>query len=147
MLDQERHWAPTCRALGLDALLDDPALATVDGRTAAVERLHEAFTAAIAARPLAELKQRLAAEDTIWSTMASPNEVIADPQVDANGYLPRVPGHPTARLASAPMQFDGDGLEVRRRAPGVGQHTDEVFRELGVDDAEIERLRTAGALA
>jgi crotonobetainyl-CoA:carnitine CoA-transferase CaiB-like acyl-CoA transferase len=38
-------------------------------------------------------------------------------------------------------------LEISRRAPDVGEHTDEVFRSLGIDDAEIERLRSAGALA
>ncbi len=101
----------------------------------------------IGALPLDELKARLAAEDTIWSTMSSPNEVIADPQVEANGYMPRVPGHPTARLSSAPMQFDGTGLEIHRRAPEVGEHTDEVFGEIGVDAAEIARLRELGALA
>jgi crotonobetainyl-CoA:carnitine CoA-transferase CaiB-like acyl-CoA transferase len=147
MLDQERHWEPTCRALGLDELLDHPDYATVEIRQANTPALHELFVTRIASLSLDDLKQRLAAADTIWSTMASPNEVLADPQVAANGYLPRVPGHPTARLSSAPMQFDGSGLEIRRRAPGVGEHTNEVFREVGVDPAEIDRLRAAGALA
>ena len=42
------------------------------------------------------------------------------------------------------MQFDGQGLEIRRARPSVGEHTDEVFRELGVDDAEIARLHGDG---
>ena len=45
------------------------------------------------------------------------------------------------------MQFDGRGLEIRRPAPRIGEHTDEVFRELGLPDAEIARLREKGALA
>jgi crotonobetainyl-CoA:carnitine CoA-transferase CaiB-like acyl-CoA transferase len=45
------------------------------------------------------------------------------------------------------VQFDGTGLEIRARAPEIGAHTDEVFLELGVDAAEIARLREAGALA
>ena len=44
------------------------------------------------------------------------------------------------------MQFDGTGLEIHRRAPEVGEHTDEVFGEIGVDAAEIARLRELGAL-
>ena len=146
MLDQDRHWAPTCRALGLDRLIDDPRYATTEARGPHIGELHELFVATIGALALDELKTRLAAEDTIWSTMSSPNEVIADPQVAANGYMPRVPGHPTARLSSAPMQFDGTGLEIHRRAPEVGEHTDEVFGEIGVDPAEIARLRELGAL-
>ena len=72
MLDQARYWEPTCRALGLDALLDDPGLATDETRAARVHELHDMFTARIAALPLADLKARFAAYDTIWSTMASP---------------------------------------------------------------------------
>ena len=61
--------------------------------------------------------------------------------------MARHPDHPTARLSSSPMQFDGHGLEIRRAAPDIGEHTDEVFRELGVDDVELARLHEAGALA
>jgi crotonobetainyl-CoA:carnitine CoA-transferase CaiB-like acyl-CoA transferase len=147
MLDQARYWEPTCRALGLDALLDDPGLATDETRAARVHELHDTFTARIAALPLADLKARFAAYDTIWSTMASPTEVIADPQVEANGYFPRVPDHTTARLTSAPAQIDGAGLDIRRRAPEVGEHTDEVLREVGLDASTISRLREAGAVS
>ena len=145
MLDQERHWEPTCRALGLDQLIG-PDYETVEQRAAVVQTLHAQFTERIASLPLADLKARFAAEDTIWSTMASPNEVIADPQVEANGYMPAVPGHATGRLTSAPMQFDGKGLEIRRRAPEIGEHTDEVLREVGLEDSQIARLRAAGAI-
>jgi crotonobetainyl-CoA:carnitine CoA-transferase CaiB-like acyl-CoA transferase len=72
-------------------------------------------------------------------------EVIDDPQVSANGYLARHPAHPDARLASSPVQFDQRGLEVHRAAPRIGEHTDEVLREAGLDDAEIARLHAVGA--
>jgi crotonobetainyl-CoA:carnitine CoA-transferase CaiB-like acyl-CoA transferase len=147
MLDQERHWEPACRALGLSSLLEAPVYATVESRAEHVRALHDLFVETIASRPLAEWKSRLAAEDTIWSTMASPGEVIGDPQVEANGYMPRVPDHATARLTSAPVQFDGIGLEIRSRAPDVGEHTDEVLAQVGLGPAEVSRLREVGAVA
>jgi crotonobetainyl-CoA:carnitine CoA-transferase CaiB-like acyl-CoA transferase len=146
MLDPERHWAPTCRALGLDDLLARDDLATVAQRADRNDELYPIFTERIGSLPLAELKARLAAEDTIWSTMASPLEVLADPQVEANGYMPRHPAHDRARLTSSPVQFDGHGLEVRRPAPAIGEHTDEVLHEVGYDDAGIAALRDAGAV-
>ena len=147
MLDPDRHWEPTCRALGLDELLDNPEYATAAQRMQHAPELHPIFVERIASLPLAELKERLSAHDTIFSSIASPLEVIDDPQVLANGYMPHHPDHPTARLSSSPMQFDGQGLEITRGAPEIGEHTDEVFREIGVDDAEIARLHEAGALA
>ena len=146
MLDPDRHWEPTCRALGLEELLDDPAYATAAQRMQHAPELHPIFVERIASLTLADLKERLSAHDTIYSSIASPVEVINDPQVLANGYMPHHPGHPKARLSSSPMQFDGHGLEIRRGAPAIGEHTDEVFRELGVDDAELARLHDVGAL-
>jgi crotonobetainyl-CoA:carnitine CoA-transferase CaiB-like acyl-CoA transferase len=147
MLDPERHWAPTCRALGLEALLERAEYATPALRAERAPELHSVLVARIGALTLPDLKARLAAEDTIFSAIASPVEVIDDPQVHANGYLVRYPGHPTARLASSPMQFDGHGLTVRLGAPAIGEHTDEVFREVGLDAHEVARLREKGALA
>jgi formyl-CoA transferase len=135
------------RALGLEELIDKPEYATAAQRQERAPELHPILVERIASLPLAELKERLSAEDTIFSSIASPLEVINDVQVIANGYMPDYPGHPTARLSSSPMQFDGQGLEIKRGAPEVGEHTDEVFREIGVDEAEIARLHEAGALA
>jgi crotonobetainyl-CoA:carnitine CoA-transferase CaiB-like acyl-CoA transferase len=146
MLDPERHWEPTCRALGLEELIDRPEFATVALRAEHAPVLRSLIEARIASLPLAELRSRLAAQDTIWSAIASPVEVIADPQVVANGYLVAVPGQPKARLASSPMQFDHQGLAIRRTAPEIGEHTDEVFREVGMDDDELARLRDKGVL-
>ncbi|MCU1430612.1 MAG: putative Formyl-CoA transferase [Actinomycetia bacterium] len=145
MLDPERHWEPTCRALGLEHLLERDDLATAVQRAKAKDELFPMFTEAIASMTLAELKVRLGAQDTIWSSMASPMEVIDDPQVEANGYMPRYPGHDRARLTSAPVQFDGRGLEIRRGAPKIGEHTDEVLHEAGMTDDEIAALRGDGA--
>jgi len=146
MLDPERHWEPTCRALGLDELIGRAEYATAALRAERAGGLHPLFTERIRSLTLAELRERLSAHDTIYSAIASPEEVVDDPQVVANGYMPKHPEHPRARLSSSPMQFDGHGLEIRRAAPRVGEHTDEVLREVGMDDAEIGRMRAEGAL-
>lgn len=146
MLDDVRHWPPLCRALGLDELIEDPRFVDSDSRRANAEELHALFTEAIASRPRAESVVALAAEDTLFSTMASPLEVIDDPQVVANGYLVQHPTEPKARLAAAPMQFDDEITQVRRAAPGLSEHTEEVLGELGYADTEVSALREAGAI-
>ena len=147
MLDDTRHWAPTCRALGLDDLIEDTRFADTASRAEHREELHRLIAEVLVSRPLAELRDRLAAEDTIFSSLASPLEVIDDPQVTENGYLARHPKHPTARLACAPMQFDDGMVDVKLPAPTIGEHTDEVLGALGYDADALTSLRKAGAIA
>jgi crotonobetainyl-CoA:carnitine CoA-transferase CaiB-like acyl-CoA transferase len=45
------------------------------------------------------------------------------------------------------VQFDGHGLDVRRGAPEIGEHTAEVLREVGFGDDEIAQLHESGAVA
>ena len=147
MLDDHRHFAPTCRALDLGDLLEDPRFVDTEARATNRVALHDRLAEAIAGWPLAELRRRLDGEDTISSALASPLEVIDDPQVLANGYFATHPTRPSVRLACAPMQFDDEMTEVRRPAPEIGEHTDEVLGELGYPADEITALREAGAVA
>jgi formyl-CoA transferase len=55
--------------------------------------------------------------------------------------------HPVAgpfTYVGSPVIVDGERFEVRRPAPGLGQHTDEVLSEIGIQVDEIARLRAAG---
>ncbi|MBX6388643.1 MAG: CoA transferase [Frankia sp.] len=104
MLNEDRYWPRACRAIGLPELIDAyPDAAT---RRPAWADLQTRFRAAIAGLPLAELVERLRAEDCIFSVYASPAEVVTDPAVEANGYLMPYPANPGLRLAAAPAQFD-----------------------------------------
>jgi crotonobetainyl-CoA:carnitine CoA-transferase CaiB-like acyl-CoA transferase len=147
MLDDMRHFAPTCRALGLDDLIDDPRFADTQARADHREELHKALIGVISTSTLADLKERLGAEDTIFASLSSMLEVIDDPQVIANGYLAQHPNHPDCRVACAPMQFDDEMVEVRRGAPDIGQHTEEILDELGFGPDDVKALREAEAIA
>jgi crotonobetainyl-CoA:carnitine CoA-transferase CaiB-like acyl-CoA transferase len=147
MLDPERHWDPACRALGLERLINHPDYATTASRAEHRVALREIYVDAIAKQNLVDLTAALSAHDTVFSALAAPTEVIADPQVEVNGYMPRHPDHDRARVAAGPVQFDMETTVVRRRAPEVGEHTDEVLTEIGFSPAEIDALRESGAIA
>ena len=147
MLDDVRHWPPLCHALDIDELIEDPRFVDSDARRANADELHAIFVDRIGSGRLPDLVKSLAAEDTLFSTMASPLEVIDDPQVIANGYLAQHPTEPRARLATSPMQFDDEMTEIRCGAPGLSEHTDEVLGNLGYSAKEIDALREVGAIA
>jgi formyl-CoA transferase len=48
---------------------------------------------------------------------------------------------------SAPFNLEGVNKVPAKRAPSIGQHSDEVLREAGYSAGEIGRLRESGVLA
>jgi crotonobetainyl-CoA:carnitine CoA-transferase CaiB-like acyl-CoA transferase len=81
--------------------------------------------------------------------VATTKDVAADPVLAARGFWVELP-HPEctgARHAGIPWVLSGTPLRVRRAAPTLGQHTDEVLREvLNLDAAAIASLREGGVL-
>jgi crotonobetainyl-CoA:carnitine CoA-transferase CaiB-like acyl-CoA transferase len=145
MLDEQRYWAPTCRALQLPELIDR--YATPEDRRPHWAEFVPMFAAQIAGVSRAELEPRLGAEGCIFSFFASPPEVLADRAVIDNGYAMADPAHPNLRLVAAPVQFDDQLPAVRRAAPTQGEHTVEVLAELGYTDDEITALFADGTIA
>ena len=76
------------------------------------------------------------------------DQVLAHPQVVARGALVEST-HPVAgrvKMVGPPVRLSGTPGEVRRPAPLLGEHTNEVLRErLGLSDAEISALSDAGS--
>ncbi len=76
-------------------------------------------------------------------------EVLDDPQVKARELLQYVdyPGAPkSVPLASTPVRLSATPGEIRHRAPTLGEHTDEVLKELGYAKEEIAALRAGGVV-
>ncbi len=145
MLDEERYWAPTCRALDLPDLIDR--YPTSESRRPHWPEFVPMFSAQIASTTRSALEPRLRAEGCIFSFFASPPEVLADQAVVDNGYAMAHPTHATLRLAAAPVQFDDELPQIRRAAPSEGESTVEILNELGYGGDEIEALFADGVVA
>jgi crotonobetainyl-CoA:carnitine CoA-transferase CaiB-like acyl-CoA transferase len=75
-------------------------------------------------------------------------QVFDHPQVQSRGMRFELP-HPLAGavpMVASPMRMSGTPVSYQSAPPMLGQHTDEVLRELGVSDAELARLRETGVV-
>jgi len=83
-----------------------------------------------------------------FGAVRGPQEVIEDPQLRANEII--VPlegaGGKLTSTISSPIQLHGVAKVPARRAPNLGEHTDEILKELGFDAKGIEGLRASGAV-
>lgn len=138
-----------CRALGRPDLQDDPRFAEAGARARNFGALHEIVTGLVATMPTDALAERLQAEDVPHAVVTPLDRLHEHPQVVANRLL-REDVHPLAGPMRSPEPvgtFGGTPLEIERLAPTLGQHTDEVLAELGVDTAEIAALRSDEVVA
>jgi formyl-CoA transferase len=145
----EDLWRRFCAALGLQELRADARFATNRDRLAHRDELNALLEPVFAARPIDEIQRLMDAASVPCGAVRDLHDVFADPQVAAL-ELVRSLDHPTAgpiKIVGPPYRFSATPPAVRLPPPLLGQHTDEVLRELGFDDAAIESLREAYVVA
>lgn len=145
-IQTEGHFEDFCRAIDRPDLLDDPRFATGAARLANAAECVAELDGIFAERDLAQWKLALRELSTPWMVVQTAAEATVDPQVVDNHLLPAVDGT-TVRyhLVASPAQFDGEAPTLVR-APGHGEHTDEILLELGHEMDHVLKLKETGAV-
>ena len=147
-LQGDRYWQDFCRILGLDELGADSRYATLQARTDATRTLIPILDAAFAQFSREELVSQFAAAGIPCSPVNSYADIASDPQVIANGYIVELE-HPQLgpiREIGMPIKFSKTPAAPRFTAPELGQNTEEILLELGLDWDEIIALQDKNVL-
>ncbi|MDP6706348.1 MAG: CoA transferase [Alphaproteobacteria bacterium] len=133
-----------CDLMGEDHWLSDPRFKDDDARGDNGEVISERMGQWTAERTTAEALAALEEARIPAGPLYTPQQALEDPHIQATGFLQPVefPGTSApAPLAQTPVKLSETPGEIRRRAPVLGEHTDQILHELGYTDGDIAALR------
>jgi len=145
----ERLFRRLCDVLGHPEWAGEPAFVDNASRVAHREALAARIEGIMCTEPRAHWLERLEAHDIPCGPINDYAQVFADPQVRARDMVVET-DHPTLgpmRTLGSPIKMSATPPEVTRRAPMLGEHTDEVLSAAGFGADEIRALRASGAIA
>ena len=138
-----------CRALDAPELADDPRFAAIEARARRLGELGDRIDARTRRLTTRALCERLEAAGVPHAPVTARDALHEDPQILANATLVEL-DHPTSgrlRTAGPVGRFERTPGGIRRLAPALGEHTDEILGELGLGAEQIAALRADGSAA
>jgi len=136
-----RIWLRLCNAIGASELAEHPDYRTGALRSEHRDRLHGDIEQHLAARTTAEWVDALNDAGVPCGPIYSIDQAFADPQVRGLGIVPEGGDVP---YLGQPVTLSRTPSRVVAHPPALGEHTAEVLREIGFDDAGIARLKSEG---
>lgn len=144
----DKRWPKLCEVLGAPEWLEDPRFATNGGRHAHRAELAELISERLQAHTSDEWEVILNAASIPCGPIYRVDQALEHPQVRHREMVVELE-HPSAgpiRLLGLPVKLSETPGAVRLPPPLLGQHSAEILRAIGVDDAELARLRDAGVV-
>jgi len=147
-LDPDRWWAKVCGALGIENLVNDPRFNTFAARSANRQELVAIFDGIFAGKTRDEWMKIISEHGCICTPVQDIKDVVEDPQVLANHYMIDVehPEHGLTRMMGFPWDMSETPASWKRKAPSLGEHTEEVLLEAGYNKEDLAKLREEGVI-
>jgi formyl-CoA transferase len=137
----DRQFARLADLCGHPEWESDPRFADNAARVANREAMVGLIAETIRTRPAAEWLEKLEKAGIPAGPINSVGQALADVQAQHRAMVRMIAGTP---LVGSPVRIDGDRADSALPPPALGQHTADVLHELGIDAADVLRLRQHG---
>jgi len=140
--------AAVATAIGRPDLLTDPRFAEPDKLMQNMQQLVAILDELFASQPMKHWYEVFNGVHVTFGAVRGPREVVDDPQLRSNDMV--VPlegaGGKLTSTVSSPIQMHGVTKVPAKRAPALGEHNEEVLKQLGFSGAEIDTLHSSGTV-
>lgn len=143
-----RLWDRFCNAIGHPEWINKPGWENQKGRSANRKEINAAIGEITKTKPSQHWIELFEGAGIPCGPINTIDQVFADPQVKHLGLAAPVEHKRLGRteLVASAINMSGLPRGIRTATPERGEHTEEVLRGLGYDDATIEELRSKGAI-
>ncbi|WP_140636479.1 formyl-CoA transferase [Methylibium rhizosphaerae] len=146
-ITQAAVWPAVCRVIGEEGWIDDEAYATPQARLLHLKPIFARIEQWTMSKTKFEAMEILNEYDIPCGPILSMKEIAEDPWLRKSGTVVEV-DHPSRGrhlTVGNPIKLSDSPTEVTR-APLLGEHTEQVLKELGYGDKDVELLRSEGAI-
>jgi crotonobetainyl-CoA:carnitine CoA-transferase CaiB-like acyl-CoA transferase len=147
LIYNDKQWKAFVDIIGKPEILSRPEFATQEARSRNYVGAYAMVAEEMKTRSTAFWIEALERADIPVQRMNSIDDIVADPHLNAIGYLQPVdhPSEGRIKTLAVPSEWSESKPEYRRHAPRLGEHTREVLREAGLSDQTIASLLESGA--
>jgi crotonobetainyl-CoA:carnitine CoA-transferase CaiB-like acyl-CoA transferase len=147
LIYNDKHWKTFFEMIGRSDMTLDARFASPEGRSRNYDAVYGFVADEMLKHPTAHWLEALERADIPVQRMNGLEDILRDPHLEAIGYFQPIEHPSEGRLLSmkVPSEWSETVPEYRRHAPRFGEHTREVLREAGYDDAAVEALIASGA--
>lgn len=143
------HWDPWrkfCQAIGNPELGKDPRFDSQESRTENCEELIAILDGVFATRTSKEWHRIFGEHDLISSPVNTTLDLKDDTQIVENRYIVDFedPSLGSIKLPGYPVHFSQARAGTTKLAPALGEHTEQILKELGYNEEQIKGLRAEG---
>ena len=146
MTNAQHYWPAFCRAIERPDLENDPRFATFDARQEHAEELVTIIEDIFLTKTYDELIEILSKHKLVWSPVRTPLEVTRDEQAIANDFFMEWdhPDYGNIRVLNNPIKLSKTPAGIQSKAPELGEHTEEILKQLGYAEADISKMKDGG---